>query len=73
MYKYIFLLFSWAVFLELNAQCPPGHVQFNSQSEVDQFIIDYPNCTVISGDLYISGGITDLMGLQNITSIERVI
>src|SRR5690606_22305418 len=52
------------------SQCPPGDVSLTSQTEVDAFATNYPNCTEISGDLYISGStITDLSPLSNLTSV----
>ncbi|MFA7446596.1 MAG: T9SS type A sorting domain-containing protein, partial [Flavobacteriaceae bacterium] len=51
-------------------QCPTGYLSFYSQAEVNAFATNYPNCTEISGDLYISGStITDLSPLSNLTSI----
>ncbi|WP_196886248.1 T9SS type A sorting domain-containing protein [Aureivirga sp. CE67] len=54
------------------AQCPDGDVTLNSQEDIDQFIIDYPNCTEISGDLnIISFDAENLSGLENITSVAN--
>lgn len=51
-------------------QCPQGNVVLSTQAQVDQFIVDNPNCTVINGNLEISGaGITNLNALSNITSV----
>src|SRR5690606_28616504 len=51
-------------------QCPPGDVILNSQTEVDDFATNHPNCSEISGGLYISGNdITDLSPLSNLTSV----
>ncbi len=54
----------------LNAQCPPDF-HFESQAEVDAFIIDYPNCTNIDGNLvmYDVFDITNVDGFANVTSI----
>jgi hypothetical protein len=50
--------------------CPEGNVSFNSQAALDQFILDYPYCTEINGNVFISGAtINSLAPLQNITSI----
>lgn len=50
-------------------QCPPGNVVLLSQQEVNQFLIDYPNCTHIVGNLDIHGtNITDLSPLNNLVS-----
>src|SRR5690606_37323692 len=62
----LFLFFT----LGLKAQCPTGDVILNSQTEVDAFATNYPNCTEISGSLQISGSdITDLSPLSNLTSV----
>jgi hypothetical protein len=59
----------------LSAQCPSGGVTLNTQAQVNQFAIDYPNCTTITGSLFISGignsptNITDLSPLNKITTI----
>src|SRR5690606_7461152 len=54
-------------------QCPTGNVTLYSQADVNNFATNYPNCTEITGYLYISdiGGsdITDLSPLSNIQSI----
>ena len=50
--------------------CPEGNLSFTSQALLNQFILDYPNCTQITGNVFISGAtITDLSPLANITSI----
>ena len=55
----------------MNEDCPLGDVNLFSQEEVDQFLIDYPNCTEISGNLYISfyAVSTDLSPLSNIQTV----
>lgn len=57
------------------AVCPPGDVEFNTQAQLDYFILQYPNCTQLSGALEIydtisEDRITNLNALQNITHIE---
>lgn len=53
-----------------NPGCPPDHVNLYNQEDVDEFGTNYPSCTQISGDLYISGSdITDLTPLENITNV----
>ncbi|MBL4662515.1 MAG: T9SS type A sorting domain-containing protein, partial [Flavobacteriaceae bacterium] len=54
--------------------CPPGDITFASQVELDQFIIDYPDCTTIQGNLLIGDGlgfvdIDDVGPLQIITTV----
>ena len=67
-----FLFFAF----HLYSQCPTGDLLFETQQEIDNFLINYPNCTAIDGDVDISppleneADITNLNGLQNITSIS---
>src|SRR5690606_39104921 len=52
------------------SQCPAGDVVLNSQAQVDAFAINYPNCTEITGYLYIVGStVVHLDGLSNLTSV----
>lgn len=53
------------------AQCPVGDVTLNTQADVDNFQINYPNCSVIDGNLAIFGSdIYDLSPLINITVVN---
>ena len=53
------------------AQCPPGGIDLLSQADVNQFAIDYPNCTMLNGDLKIEGNsITNLMPLSGLSSVN---
>ncbi len=50
-------------------ECPPeGDLILDSQLEIDQFIIDYPNCSSHQGDVYIRNA-NNLNGLLNLTEI----
>lgn len=50
--------------------CPEGNITFTSQTQINQFVVDYPNCTAISGTLTISGAdITNLLPLSGLTNI----
>ncbi|MFN0015198.1 MAG: right-handed parallel beta-helix repeat-containing protein, partial [Saprospiraceae bacterium] len=56
-----------------NPDCPL-HLVLTSQAEVDAFALNYPNCTMMSGNVTINDGdfsanITNLNGLSNLTSI----
>ncbi len=61
------------------AQCPEETSIFiNSQEDIDQFIINYPNCTEIFGDLVVhslpnpfgESHVINLYGLQNIEKVH---
>src|SRR5690606_24642281 len=76
MKHFIFKIF-FAFFLVGNlypsyGQCPPGNVYFTTQAEVDNFAVNYPNCTVINGNLDIQGfsSITNLSGLSQIIEVD---
>ena len=72
-------LFCTIVTSGLGQDCFPDGILLTSQSEIDSFATNYPNCTVIEGDLCIgrcedaSGNdsdITNLDGLSQITHIK---
>ena len=60
-------------FLSAWAQCPQGDITFYSQGQVDNFVVSYPNCTEIAGDVIIgtntTTNIVNLNGLSQITTI----
>ena len=70
MNKYLLFLISIMASYNIAAQCPSGSVFFFSQTNVNQFIIDYPDCTVINGDINIFQGVTDLLAFKNIKTVE---
>lgn len=50
--------------------CLPEGIHFDIQAQVDSFQINYPGCTVIEGNVYISGDyINNLNGLNVLTGI----
>jgi len=50
--------------------CLPEGITFTTQTQIDSFQINYPNCTEIEGDVTITGiSITNLNGLIVFTSI----
>lgn len=67
----IILLFSF--FNTAFAQCPPsGNYSISSQATIDQFLIDYPNCTELNR-LQITDDIDvifDFTPLQNLETVE---
>lgn len=64
--------FSFLLSSCLIAQCPTGSVTFEGQADVDQFIIDYPDCTKIDGSVIFaaySSPYDDIEGLSNIDTV----
>jgi len=60
------------------AVCPTGNVILTSQQEVNDFAVNYPNCTRINDNLFIEGpeytvssNISDLTPLSNLRVIGR--
>lgn len=53
--------------------CLPEGITFNTQDQIDNFQVNFPNCTGIEGDVHIGGldgsNITNLNGLSVLTSI----
>jgi len=50
--------------------CLPQGITFNTQEQIDNFQINYPNCTEIEGDMIIEGDdITNLDGLNVLTAV----
>ena len=72
--KSLFLLFSVLLLSTSIAigQCPPSSIILSTQAEVDNFSINYPNCSILNQNLTIDGGtsISNLNGLIAITGIE---
>lgn len=70
-YLSIFLFLFVFSSTSFSQSCLPDGISFTTQNELDNFLIDYPDCTVIEGDLTIDGeDISSLLPLSNITSIE---
>ncbi len=71
--KRILLLVLFFLFFSFFAigQCPSGQQVFNSQQEIDDFIVNYPTCTQLNEIVIIQGTITDLQGLSNIQELGK--
>ncbi|WCO03497.1 T9SS type A sorting domain-containing protein [Psychroserpens ponticola] len=55
------------------SQCPTSNITLSSQAEVDAFSTNYPDCTMLTDRLTISGAdITDLTALSTITYIPNL-
>ena len=68
-YLLLFILFS----LKGSSQsCLPNGIVFTNQEQIDSFSINYPNCTVIEGDVIIEFGSQEvnLLGLLQLEHID---
>ncbi len=54
---------------KLKCECPPG-ISFETQSEINAFSVDYPDCNKISGNVFISG--VDITNLDSLISIQKI-
>ena len=68
-----YLLVLFCLPFQLVAQCPATTILMNTQSQVDDFSVQFPNCTELNGGLVINSSsgtdITSLSGLSQLTSI----
>ena len=71
MKKIAILLFALLALNGVNAQsCLPEGITFSTQAQINNFRTNYPNCTLIEGNVTIFGyNITNLNGLNVLTSI----
>ncbi|MFH1161452.1 MAG: T9SS type A sorting domain-containing protein [bacterium] len=71
---FILLLGLFLSFTGSSQPCLPQGITFSSQSQIDSFPINYPNCTEITGSVNILGStISNLNGLNMITSINSAL
>lgn len=74
--KYVLsLILALTSFLNHAQECPPpGDIFLNTQTEVDDFIDEFPNCTLIDGDLFIvtipSGDVIN--DISRLTAIKEI-
>ncbi|CAG5017736.1 hypothetical protein DYBT9275_05836 [Dyadobacter sp. CECT 9275] len=74
MYKIYFLGSLLLLSLQALAQCPTGDQSFYNQTDVNDFLADYPDCEELPGRVLIEGsGITNLNGFKNLTYIDGVL
>ena len=67
LFFYAFIAFNVPVIAQ---NCLPAGITFTTQTSIDNFAVDYPGCTYITGSVIISGtGITNLNGLSQVTRI----
>ena len=55
----------------VNAQCPTG-LTLTTQQEVDDFIVNYPTCTDIPGQLRFEGSGSDIVDISAFAQLESV-
>ena len=70
MSKTLILFFFFLLSHLLYSQCPVGNVNLLTQNQVDDFIVNYPTCEIIDGDLIIGSSVTNISVLTSIKRIE---
>ena len=72
LYSFVFTILMYLCYGNTWAQCPTGNLHLNSQQDIIDFVAQYPNCTEIGGNVYISTSeVNDLSPLIHITSIDK--
>jgi hypothetical protein len=67
----IFILALLLPVISNSQPCLPGGINITTQSEIDSFQTNHPNCTIIEGNLVISGNeIANLNGLNAIVTVN---
>jgi hypothetical protein len=66
------LLFMVAQTLVYSQQCLPEGITFTTQTQIDSFHINYPNCSEIIGDLVINGNGYAINNLENLNQITTI-
>jgi len=71
--KRIFIVIALSFFtqISLSAQCLPDGITFSTQTQINSFPTNYPNCTVIGGTVTISG--TDITNLDSLNMVTQVV
>ena len=74
--KKLYAFYIALFFFTTTAQsCLPEGIVFTNQSQIDQFQINYPNCTEIEGDVvigfWLGTNITNLNGLSILTTLVK--
>ena len=74
--KKLIIIFSLIVLINtisFSQSCLPEGIHFTSQAQIDNFQVNYPNCTEILGSVWLEGDpptdITNLNGLNVLTSL----
>ena len=72
------LIYSVAMIMThvLMSQCPTDSYYYVDQRDIDNFAMDYPNCTEIEGTIFIHDGsnpVTDLSGLSQLRGVSQSI
>ncbi len=67
----VFIIFCLVAVHSFSQPCLPQGITFTTQSQIDSFHMNYPNCREIIGDVIIMGGtsITNLLGLTGLKSV----
>lgn len=68
---HLFFLFFIVNFFIVNAQCPDEDIILKTQSDIDNFKSNYPNCTELLRSLQI-GSVTEIENLNGLNEITKI-
>ena len=71
MKSFYFLISLMFIFISGRTQDCPFEINFTTQSQIDSFPINYPNCTGVDGSVYI-GGSNDIVNLNGLSQLTYV-
>ena len=66
----VLMLSQFVLFAQCDGSCLPNGIIFTTQAQIDNFQINYPDCTEIEGGMEIGGNsITNIIGLNVLANI----
>ena len=66
----IFLILLMSQFIK--AQCPTEDINFLNQSQVDQFLVNYPNCTQLNVDVQFGESVDGNNAIKNLNAFSNI-
>ncbi len=56
----------------LSQSCLPNEITFSTQTQIDSFPLNYPNCTEIEGDVTITSDVNSLNPITNLNALSAL-
>ncbi len=71
-YTIVLILFLLGFTTVVSQPCLPDGITFTTQSQIDSFPNNYPNCTEIEGSLIVKGNWSDIVSLDSLSSVVSI-